>query len=296
MQLDHVIIGVSDLDAATGTFATLLGRPAAVRSDHPTYGTRNALFLFDEGPYLELLGLQEGGAGGSFVTPLRDFLTSKGEGLYGLALAPDDIDAAVERLRSLGFKVRDAAPGTGVSADGRAREWRNTRLAPDVWHGSFSLLIEHHGWDWRTDLRVPPVPERADSAATGIHHVVFDVIDAATASALWAERFGLTCSEVIVSEAFGAEVRIHPAGTATIEAVGPTRPDGAVAKRMAARGGEGLSQVAFAVADVDAAVAAVRAAGLAISDPAPGVLAHSRVARVEPGSAHGTAVQLIQFA
>ena len=294
MQLDHVIIGVADLDAATATYETILGLPVAVRSDHPTYGTRNALFLFERGPYLELLGLQSPERAGTFTTPLRDFLRERGEGLYGLALAPDDIDSAVANLRGLGFDVADAARGTGVSADGRVREWRNTRLPPTAWHNSFSLLIEHQGWDWRTDLRPSPLPGRADSAVVGIHHVVFDVADADAASAQWQERFGLRRGGTITAEAIGARVNIHPAGEATIEALSATRPDGAVAQRIARRG-EGLSGLAFQVRDVDAAARAVRAAGLTITDPAPGVLPNSRVARIDPASAHGVTAQLIQF-
>jgi catechol 2,3-dioxygenase-like lactoylglutathione lyase family enzyme len=294
MELDHVIIGVADLDAATRTYEIILGLPASVRSDHPTYGTRNALFLFERGPYLELLSPRPD-TQGSFSTPLRGFLAERGEGLYGLALAPDDIDAAVARLRTLGIAVADAARGTGVSADGRVREWRNTRLPAAAWHNSFSLLIEHSGWDWRQELRVPPVPERAASAVTGIHHAVFSVADADDASADWTERFGLHIGDRIESEQLGARVLIHPAGAATIEAVSAARPDSPLAERIA-RQGEGLSGLAFQVSGLDAAVEALRAAGLTLTDAAPGVLPNSRVARIDPASAHGVAAQLIEFA
>lgn len=294
MNLDHVIVGVADLDAATARFETILGLPAAVRSDHPTYGTRNALFLFKHGPYLELLGLRPDAAGG-FVTPLRDFLARRGDGLYGIALAPADIDAAVARLRNRGYDVAEARRGTGVDAGGRERAWRNTRLPAEALNNSFSLLIEHEGWDWRTDLRREVSPARAGSAATGIHHVVFDTPDARQNSLEWQRRFGLEPSETIESERMGATVIVHRAGEASIEAASTSRPDGPVAERFA-RNGEGLSSIAFTVADLPGAVASLRAAGLTVSDPAPGVLPESQVTRIDPASAHGVAAQLIQFA
>jgi catechol 2,3-dioxygenase-like lactoylglutathione lyase family enzyme len=293
MQLDHVLIAVRDLDAATATYESILGAPAAVRSEHPTYGTRNALFVFERGPYLELIATRDDGATGSFRGSLASFLDTRGEGLYGLALSPEDMAAAIERLRALGLRVPDAAHGTGVSADGRVREWVNTTLPRDAW-GAFALLITHQGWNWRTDLRPPPLTGRESTHSRSIHHIVFDADDADALSREWQERFGLVCTETIDHTDFGARVLVHPAGEATVEAVSPTRADGAVAARIA-RNGPGLSQIAFAVSDLDGAVRAVRAAGVPIGDPAAGVLPGSRVARVDPAAAHGAAVQLLQF-
>lgn len=294
MQLDHVIIGVDDLAGAVRTFELILGLPAAVRSSHPKYGTENALFLFEQGPYLELLALTGQGATGDFTSTLRAYLGEQGEGLYGLAFAPDDLDDAVQRLRHLGVDAPDAASGTGVSPGGRERTWRNTRVGPEALHGAFLLLIEHTGWDWRTELRRPPLPNRGDTAVTGIHHVVIDVADADAASAQFTERFGLPVTETIRTDRMGAQVNIHQAGDATVEFVSPTTDRGPVAERIARRGA-GLSQIAFTVRDLNHAQRTLTSAGLGVGDPAAGVLPGSRVARMEPYSAHGVAVQLISF-
>jgi catechol 2,3-dioxygenase-like lactoylglutathione lyase family enzyme len=293
VKLDHVIVAVADLDAAVATYETILGLPAAIRSEHPAYGTRNAIFLFRQGPFLELLAPQSGVTGG-FAGRLCNALARKGDGLFGMALAPDGLDAAIGRLRTLGLDVPDAIEGSGVSPDGSTRRWRGTMLQPSVWHGAVSMLIEYHDLAWRTELRRSPVSGHDASAVSGIHHIVFDVADAETASDTWEERFGLSRRDTIVSERAGAVVNVHAAGDATIEAVSPTTPDGMVAERMARRG-EGMSSIAFEVADVDAGVAALRAAGLTITEPAPGVLPNSRVARIDPDSACGVAAQLLQF-
>lgn len=291
MGLDHVIVAVSDLDAATKRYEAILGRPPALHSEHPR-GTRNALFLFDRGPYLELLALWDAPEQGSSATALQRRLAERGEGLHGFALATDNLDAEVARLRRLGLEVEEPAANSGRNADGRLREWRATRLPPP--DGEHAFLIQHLGWDWRSELLTRSDPERAASAVIGIHHVALDVADAEATSASWQERLSLKRTGVIDSERMGGRVFIHAAGDATIEFVGTTRADGPVAARIARRG-YGLSSFAMEVQDLDAAVQAARAAGIEIGDPEPGVLPRSHVARLNPASACGVAAQYLQF-
>ena len=52
-SLDHAIIVVQDLDAASETYASLLGRRPSWRGEHLEMGTANALFRL-ENTYLEL--------------------------------------------------------------------------------------------------------------------------------------------------------------------------------------------------------------------------------------------------
>lgn len=294
IALDHVIVAVRDLPAAVAVYQTILGVPPAVQNLNPPAGAANALFLFERGPYLELTAPVAGAAETPWLHALNAHLAERGEGLFGLAVSPDDLDATIAHLRGLGFDVPDPANGAGVSPDGRPREWRSTRPSLAVWDGVFSLLIEHRGWDWRSELRRAPLSERTDTAARSIHHIVFDMPDAPAASLAWRERFGLVASQTIDSERMAACVIVHAAGEATIEAVSATRSDGPVAEHIARRG-LGLSSLAFQTDDLDAAFKALKAAGIAVTEPAPGVLPNSRVARVEPAAACGVPVQFLQF-
>ncbi len=291
MKLDHIIVAVSDLDAAASTYERILGRPVAVRSEHPR-GTRNALFLFERGPYLELLALRPSDERGSSAAALAAFLDQRGEGLFGFALSPADMEAAVTRLRDVGLDINDAVANSGTDVAGRVREWRGTAVPSTA--GEVSFLVEHLGSDWRTERRPPPEPSRGRTAVASIHHIAFDVPHPSDASAAWDERFGLPQTDAVVSERMGARVNIHAAGEATVELVGATRKDGPVAARIARRG-HGLAGLAFEVHDLDGALTAVRAAGITAGDPEIGVLPDSRVVRIDPGSAHGVAAQLVQF-
>lgn len=291
MKLDHVIIAVARLERAAARYEQILGRPVAVWSEHPR-GTCNALFVFDQGPYLELLAPWDAPEQGGSATALRRFLDERGDGLFGYALAPDDIGAALTRMRGLGGQVTEPIGNSGLNRDGRRREWRGAAI-PTV-ADETAFFVEHLGWDWRGELLAPPLPERATTAVTGIHHIAFDLADAGAASHDWEERYGLGQSDAIISERMGARVNIHQAGEATVEFVAATRRDGPVAQRIAARG-PGLRGLAFRVDDLDGAVAALHRAGIELSDPEPGVLPNSRVARLDPASAHGVAAQLVEF-
>jgi catechol 2,3-dioxygenase-like lactoylglutathione lyase family enzyme len=289
VQLDHVIVAVEDLEAATRTFSALLGLPPAVRSAHPR-GTRNALFLFERGPYLELLAAWDAPVQGSSAAALRRFLAERGEGLFGLALAPDDLDAAVRRLRALGFDISDPVANAAANEDGRVREWRGAWMPATA--GDSSFLVEHRGWDWRAELRPGSLPGRVSSGAVAIHHIAFVVPDAGAASAAWDERFGLPQTEAVISERLGARVNIHAAGGAAVRFVATIRSQGPVAERIG-RHGHGLWSLGVAVRDLDAAVAAVRAAGIDARGPEAGLLPGSRAARIDPAAAHGVAVCLL---
>ena len=88
-SLDHLVIAVRDLDVATTTYATLLGRAPSWRGDHPGAGTANALFRLGN-TYVELLSpVGSGVLGDALVAQLeRD-----GEGPYALAFGTPDAAA-----------------------------------------------------------------------------------------------------------------------------------------------------------------------------------------------------------
>ncbi|MGI8552602.1 MAG: VOC family protein [Dehalococcoidia bacterium] len=291
MDLDHVIVAVAELDTAIERYEALLGRPAAARSKHPR-GTRNALFLFEQGPYLELLAPWDAPETGSSAGALRERLEKRDEGLDGIALTSDDLDETITELRERGLDLADAVANSGVNADGRVREWRATRL-PAI-EGGHAYLVQHSGWDLRRELLTQPPRDRAAGAVNGIHHVAYDVADAATSSATCEHHLGLPRLRTIQSARMAARVFVHGAGDAAIEFVDSVRADGPVAARIA-RAGHGLSSLAFEVRELEAAVQQARTAGVAVGDPEPGVLSNSRVARIDPASACGVSAQYLQF-
>ena len=124
LTLDHVVIAVRDLDAATHDYTILLGREPSWRGEHPSYGTRNTLYRIDN-TYVELLGL---GAKkrGKWAGELSRRL-DQSEGLYMLALGTIDVNATVREMRDAGLEVADPHDGNGIDQiSGAQRRWRTS--------------------------------------------------------------------------------------------------------------------------------------------------------------------------
>ena len=97
--LDHVVVAVRDLEAATATYAALFGRRPSWRGSHPGWGTANTLFRLAN-TYVELLApAGEGPIGAA----LAAHLDTRGEGPYALAFATADADACAATLQDRGI-------------------------------------------------------------------------------------------------------------------------------------------------------------------------------------------------
>ena len=93
--LDHPVIAVRDLDAATAAYRRL-GFALAPRGSHFEWGTGNCCVMFPN-EYLELRGVVEGNR---YVHGLDTFLSDQGEGLLGCAFRPAlPLDALVSELQ-----------------------------------------------------------------------------------------------------------------------------------------------------------------------------------------------------
>ncbi|NIP80429.1 MAG: hypothetical protein GWM90_14895, partial [Gemmatimonadetes bacterium] len=135
---DHVLVAVRDLDAATRTTATLLGRRPSWRGEHPGEGTANTLFRI-ENTYLELLAPN---GSGPVAALLEGWLGERGEGPLGLAFGTEDAEACATALAPL-----DAGPvvkGLGRDVDsGAFREWRRVPIPLARTRGVLLFAIEH---------------------------------------------------------------------------------------------------------------------------------------------------------
>jgi catechol 2,3-dioxygenase-like lactoylglutathione lyase family enzyme len=86
--IDHLIIGVRDLEAARQRWARL-GFNSTPRGRHVGWGTANYCIMLED-DYLELLGIVDPA---QFTNDLGRFLDEQGEGLLGIALGSRDLAA-----------------------------------------------------------------------------------------------------------------------------------------------------------------------------------------------------------
>lgn len=97
--LDHVLVGVRDLDAARRVWRDL-GFTLTPRGRHIQWGTANYCIMFPE-DYIELLGIRDPDL---FSNHLDRFLEER-EGLMGLALATQEARSGARALRQAGIEV-----------------------------------------------------------------------------------------------------------------------------------------------------------------------------------------------
>ncbi|MFC7186393.1 methylmalonyl-CoA epimerase [Halorubrum yunnanense] len=105
MRFDHVGVATRDAADLADLFDGLLDAPVA---HEETFDGMGVVFLeLDDGGYFELLEPDDGGA-------IADYLDREGPGIHHVALATDDLPAALDRARDSGVDLVDEAPRPGA--------------------------------------------------------------------------------------------------------------------------------------------------------------------------------------
>ncbi len=130
-------------------------------------------------------------------------------------------------------------------------------------------------------------------AVKGIHHLGVAVEDVAGAAALYARLFGAELERREELPDQGVDVASLRVGDSHIELLSPLADDTPVGRFLAGRG-PGMHHVAFAVEDVGAELARLRADGAELVDdePRPGAFG-TTVAFVHPHAAGGVLAELV---
>jgi methylmalonyl-CoA/ethylmalonyl-CoA epimerase len=131
-----------------------------------------------------------------------------------------------------------------------------------------------------------------------IDHVGIAVADLDEAIAFWERVFGLRCVHVETNEEQGVREAMLAVGPGTdggaVQLLAPLTPESPIA-RFLERSGPGVQQVAYAVDDIDATCAALRARGVRLlyDTPRRGT-GGSRINFVHPRDAGGVLVELVE--
>jgi len=130
---------------------------------------------------------------------------------------------------------------------------------------------------------------------TRIHHVGVAVADLDESIKMYKSVFGAETVHRAVNEKDGLEAAFVRTGDGEVELMSALREDSPVGKFLAKRG-PGLHHVAFAVADIEAALAEARAAGVELIDTEPRLGMHgTRIAFLHPKSMGGVLTELVEI-
>jgi methylmalonyl-CoA/ethylmalonyl-CoA epimerase len=127
-----------------------------------------------------------------------------------------------------------------------------------------------------------------------IDHVGVAVDDLDAAIALHETTYGMALVHREVVAEQGVEAVLFDVGENHVELLRPLADDTPVGKFLASRG-PGLHHVAYQVPDIEAALAALRTAGVSLIDETPRTgIRSSRVAFVHPKSTGGVLTEIVQ--
>jgi methylmalonyl-CoA/ethylmalonyl-CoA epimerase len=127
-----------------------------------------------------------------------------------------------------------------------------------------------------------------------IDHIGVAVADLDEAIPLYRDQLGMPLQHRETVTEQGVEAVLLGVGESHVELIAPLGPETGVAKFLE-RNGPGLHHVAYGTDDIDAALAAVREAGLRLIDEHARVgIRGSRVAFLHPKSTGGVLTELVQ--
>jgi catechol 2,3-dioxygenase-like lactoylglutathione lyase family enzyme len=120
--LDHVVIAVTDLARAVEDYRAL-GFTVAMGGRHPGRTSHNALVVFEDGSYLELIAWMEPGPAERWY----DEHARHGDGVMDFALVPEDTARAIAEAKARGLALIGPLDGGRLRPDGQQVKWRTGR-------------------------------------------------------------------------------------------------------------------------------------------------------------------------
>lgn len=277
--IDHVVIGVRDLDAAVSQYAALLGRRPSWRGEHPGSGTANVLFRL-ENTYLELLSPRDEA---SALPLLSQQLERDGDGLFALAFGTPDAAKCAEVLRGRGVSVASPSDGEGRELTrGTVRRWRNVVFPGVETRGLLLFAIEH----LTESDALPEAEPLVESCVVGLDHVVVRTSDPGAAVDLYRDRLGIRLALDRSFEKRGVRLLFFRLGGTTLEFAAPLVAAGDDP------GPDRFSGLAYRLPDLVAGRERVAAAGFDVSQVRKGNKPGTLVCTVRDGT-HGVATLLI---
>jgi len=284
-SLDHVIVAVSNLEAATGATARLLGRRPSWRGEHPRAGTSNTLFRLAN-TSLELLCPS---GEGPLARVLEAWIEARGEGLLGMAFGSDDAEACRARLAAAGLEPEAIENGLGRDVDsGAYRQWRRLPLPLARTRGVPLFAIQHSS----PPELLPPATAFAAEPSTvfALDHVVVLSGDPEASRAFYGDALGLRLALDREFPSWGSRLVFFRVGGVTVEIA--ARLTDASAREAGSQAppplpsldADRLFGLSWRVRDAAAARARLAELGFEVSELRPGRKPGTRVFSVRSGT------------
>lgn len=122
LTLDHIVIAVHDLDKTIDDYAAL-GFTVVRGGEHPGRPTHNALVVFEDGAYFELIAWRSPAPQDRWW----QLLDQHGEGIIDFALLPPSTAEVIAAAKSRGLDLQGPLDGGRLRPDGEQLQWQTGR-------------------------------------------------------------------------------------------------------------------------------------------------------------------------
>ena len=203
--LDHIIIGVNNLEQATQIFAENLGLLASGGGNHPSGGTANRIIVIGD-TYLELISVRDPAEA---QQSMLDRLT-KGDGYLNFVLTSNDIEADSAAMRRRGVAIIGPNPGQLNASGGRSRAWSRTDIQQPDLTQHYPFLIQHDSTDAERRFRLAgwTEPPTHPLGASKVLSTTIAVANLAEATPRFQGIYGLPPSEAFTGDVDDWEVML----------------------------------------------------------------------------------------
>ena len=210
-SIDHILVAVKDLEKAVRDYSLVFGFGPTWQGNHPSLGTKNALFPL-ENMYLELIAIDDEGP---LAETVNEHLKKNGESIFGLALETDNIELAKNELSASFNTDLEISDGKGVNNISKdERRWRNIFIPKKFSRGIFTLLIQH------TKGILSEHDISGESNISRMDHVVINSNDPDGLVDLYGDKYGIRLALDQFVEKWGGRMLFFRTDHTTIEAIG----------------------------------------------------------------------------
>lgn len=164
--VDHLIVGVADLEIGMKWFAQRTGVAPAVGGVHPGRGTRNALLGLGGRKYLEILSIDPAQA--SAMRPGLLALTEPR--LIGWAAATSDIGGLSSRVKSAGVTAAALRPGSRTRPGGAQLKWTTLTIETPFAQGEIDPVPFFIEWEAASSHPADDSPKGCELTAFEFEH------------------------------------------------------------------------------------------------------------------------------
>ncbi len=264
-NLDHVVVLVRDIEAATANYKTLMGCEPSWRGGRDDVST--AIFTLAN-MSLELMAPS---GEGEAATRVRSALDERGEGPASIAFAVDDVAAAHHRLLRVGLRPEDIVDGESRdTVSGESMSWKRTRASKSRTHG-IGLFFLQRPAPLKHSVVVTPAP------VVALDSLVIATPDPDRAAALYCAPLGLRLALDRTVEALGTRFIFASGSHFVVEII----------HRVKEGRGDGPDKIwglSWRVGDVEATRARLMSDRVEVSDIREGRKPGTRVFTVKSGT------------